>query len=151
MAKAQIAAGLDLPRSGRVLLTVNDNDKGNVVGLARELLEMGFQLVATHRTAAFLQREGLAITPIFKVHEGRPDIVDWIKDGKIQLVINTPLGRRSYFDELAIRRAAVQYSVPCITTLSGAVAAVAGIRALQNEVPSIRSLQQMHQAIHDNR
>lgn len=147
MAKAQIAAGMALPLAGTVLLTVNSNDKKAMVNIARDFGSLGFSLIATQGTAACLRQAGLQVSNIFKVNEGRPNIIDFIKNKRIQLIVNTPMGRKSHFDELAIRRAAVQYSVPCITTLSGAAAAAAGIRALQRETLSVCSLQELHTAI----
>jgi carbamoyl-phosphate synthase large subunit len=108
------------------------------------LHSMGFQIVATSGTANVLKMAGLEATSIYKVNEGRPHIVDRIKSGGVDLVINTPLGRESFFDEKAIRSAAMQYRIPCITTLSGALAAVNGIRDLQRESLTVCSLQDHH-------
>ncbi len=143
-AKAQRAAGQLLPTTGCAFLSVNDRDKKALLPIARQLREHGFSLVATQGTASFLAAAGVAVTPVFKVNEGRPNVVDWIKTGKIHLVINTPLGRQSHYDERAIRRAAVRHRVPCITTLEGAVAAVTGIAALQEHAVEVRALQDLH-------
>ncbi len=112
-AKAMMGAGLTLPRSGTAFISVNDMDKGQAVLLARRLKRLGFKLIATLGTAARLREVGLEVENVFKVNEGRPNIVDHVKRGEIALVINTPLGRVSHFDEQAIRRAALQYNVPC--------------------------------------
>ena len=144
--KAMQGAGLRLPTSGRAFISVNDSDKGHAVVLARKLSRLGFQLIATLGTAARLREVGLEVETVFKVNEGRPNIVDHIKTGEIALVINTPLGRVSHFDEQAIRRAALQYSVPCVTTMTGAQAIVEAITASGADEAVVRSLQEMHAA-----
>jgi carbamoyl-phosphate synthase large subunit len=141
-AKAQIACGNHLPTGGNAFLSVNDRDKETLLPIARDLAAMGFQLLATGGTAAYLQRQGLQVTSIYKVNEGRPNAVDYIKNGQIALVVNTPLGKASYFDEGAIRRAAVLYRVPALTTLSGAAAAVQAIQALREGNWTLQSLQE---------
>jgi carbamoyl-phosphate synthase large subunit len=143
-AKAQMACGGELPLSGTAFLSVNDYDKPNLVDLACELAEMGFRLVATQGTASFLQQHGLQVHTVFKVQEGRPNTVDLIKNRQIDLVINTPLGKPSYYDEAALRRAAVTYGVPYTTTLSAAWAAVEAIRAMRDNDWTVRPLQEWH-------
>jgi len=145
-AKAQLAAGQRLPRQGIAFISVNDRDKRNVVPLARELADCGFQLIATRGTAAALRAAGIAVEPVFKANEGRPNIVDLVRSGKVDLIINTPLGRESFYDEKSIRRAAVRYNVPCITTLSAAYAAAQAIRALVAQPPRVSALQDLHRA-----
>ena len=143
--KAMMGAGLSLPHPGRAFISVNDADKGQAVVLARRLTRLGFELVATLGTAARLREVGLKIESVFKVNEGRPNIVDHIKRGEIALVINTPLGRVSHFDEQAIRRAALQYNVPCVTTMTGAQAIVEAIAARETDGDvKVRSLQELH-------
>ncbi|MEK6278879.1 MAG: carbamoyl-phosphate synthase large subunit [Acidobacteriota bacterium] len=143
--KAMISAGLSLPRTGRAFISVNDSDKGQAVILARKLARLGFELIATLGTAERLREVGLEVENIFKVNEGRPNIVDHIKRGEIALIINTPLGRSSHFDEQAIRRAALQYNVPCVTTMTGAQAIVEAISARENGgAMKVRSLQELH-------
>ena len=142
--KAQQGAGTKLPREGRVFISVNEQDKRVVMDLARELHEMGFKIVATRGTQKRLEAEGLRCGFVYKVNEGRPNIADLVKSKEIQLIINTPLGRTSFYDERSIRRAAIQYSVPCVTTMTGAVATVAAIRALREEELQVRSLQDYH-------
>ena len=144
--KAQLGAGTRLPSEGAVFISVNDHDKREVLALARELHDMGFRLVVTRGTQKILEGAGLACDFVYKVNEGRPNIVDLIRSRQITLIINTPLGRTSFYDERAIRRAAMQYSVPCVTTLTGATATVAAIRALKDEEVSVRSLQEYHAA-----
>jgi carbamoyl-phosphate synthase large subunit len=144
-AKAQISAGQMLPTSGTVFLSVNDHDKAGVVTLAREFVNMGFQLVATHGTAEVLQDAGLHPQRVHKVQEGRPNVVDLIKGDRIQLIINTPRGQDTFFDEKAIRRAAVLARIPTITTLAAARAAAEGIGALQRGRVHVVSLQELHQ------
>jgi carbamoyl-phosphate synthase large subunit len=143
--KAMTGAGLSLPQTGRAFISVNEGDKGQAVLIARKLARLGFELVATLGTAGRLREVGLNVENVFKVNEGRPNIVDHIKRGEIALVINTPLGRASHFDEQAIRRAALQYNVPCVTTMTGAQAIVEAITAREagGEV-SVRSLQELH-------
>src|SRR6266496_3345852 len=143
--KAMLAAGLTLPQSGRAFISVNEADKGQAVVLARKLARLGFELVATLGTTDRLREVGLKIESVFKVNEGRPNIVDHIKRGEIALVINTPLGRSSHFDEQAIRRAALQYNVPCVTTMTGAQAIVEAIAArTANNAMNVHSLQELH-------
>ncbi len=143
-AKAQIAAGQVLPLQGTVFLSVNDHDKAGVVSLATQFVEMGFHLVATHGTAMVLEQAGLQPERVYKVKEGRPNVVDLIKGDRIQLIINTPRGQDTFFDEKAIRRAAVMARVPTITTLAAARAAAEGIAALQGGSLSVVALQTLH-------
>ena len=143
--KAMTGAGVSLPRKGKAFLSVKDSDKGTAVLLARKLNRLGFEVVATLGTAARLREVGLEVEDVFKVNEGRPNIADYIKSGDISLVINTPLGRVSRFDEQAIRRAALQYNVPCVTTMTGARALVEAIAAEESHAtPNVRSLQELH-------
>jgi carbamoyl-phosphate synthase large subunit len=144
-AKAQLAAGQKLPRSGTIFLSVNDRDKKHVGGLGKELAALGFKLMATRGTAAALEAAGVESDEVFKVNEGRPNIVDLVKTAKIDLVINTPLGRESFYDEKSIRRAAIRYNIPCITTLAAAHAAARGIRALLEQGIEVAALQDLHQ------
>ncbi|HEX6972882.1 MAG TPA: carbamoyl-phosphate synthase large subunit [Vicinamibacterales bacterium] len=143
-AKAQIAAGVKLPASGTAFISVNNHDKPAVVQIARDLREIGFNLVATRGTANFLRAHGIDAEIVFKVNEGRPHVGDEILNNKIQLVINTPLGRESFFDDRTVRRIAMMHSVPSITTLTGAAAAVNAIKALHTEGLTVRSLQEYH-------
>jgi carbamoyl-phosphate synthase large subunit len=143
-AKAQLAAGQRLPLEGTVFLSVNDHDKRSVAGVAKDLAAAGIKLMATRGTASALSRAGIEVEEVYKVNEGRPNIVDLIKTGKVNLVINTPLGRESFYDEKSIRRAAVRYNVPCITTLSAASAAARGIRAMAGHAADVAALQDLH-------
>jgi carbamoyl-phosphate synthase large subunit len=143
-AKAQIAAGQVLPLQGTVFLSVNDHDKERAVSLARQFAEMGFHLVATHGTAVVLEQAGLQPERVHKVKEGRPNVVDLIKGDRIQLIVNTPRGQDTFFDEKAIRRAAVLARIPTITTLAAARAAAEGIAALQKGTLSVVALQTLH-------
>jgi carbamoyl-phosphate synthase large subunit len=143
-AKAQIAAGQVLPLQGTVFLSVNDHDKEGAVVLARQFVEMGFHLVATHGTALVLEESGLQPERVYKVKEGRPNVVDLIKGDRIQLIVNTPRGQDTFFDEKAIRRAAVLARIPTITTLAAAQAAAEGISALQEGTLSVVALQTLH-------
>lgn len=141
-AKAQIGCGQHLPTSGTAFLSVNDRDKGTLIPIARELAALGFTLLATGGTAAALQAANLDVTTIYKVNEGRPNAVDYIKNRQIALIVNTPLGKASFFDEGAIRRAAITYGIPALTTLSGAAAAVQAIRAIREGGWTVLSLQE---------
>ncbi len=145
-AKAQLAAGLKLPVKGTVFFSVNDHDKLSLAPLARRFVDMGFQLVATHRTADVIEEAGMQVERVFAVKEGRPNVVDFIKSERIQLIVNTPTGQVSVFDEAAIRRAAVSARVPTITTLAAARAAADGIEAVQRGEYSVESLQALHAA-----
>jgi carbamoyl-phosphate synthase large subunit len=142
--KAQISAGSVLPRSGVAFISVNQHDKRLIAKIAADLVAMGFSVIATRGTAQVLRNAGVPVETVYKVNEGRPHIADYVKSGKVALLINTPLGKESFFDERAIRRAAIHYRIPCITTIPGAIAAVAGIRALQRESLDVRSLQEYH-------
>jgi len=141
-AKSQIAAGTGLPESGTVLISVNDYDKSAGLKLARDLYRMGFQLMATPGTAAFLEKVGLPVQPVNKMSTGSPHTVDFIRGGQVQLIINTPLGPQSHTDGAEIRAAAVTMNVPLLTTLSAAAAAVAAIKALRQKELRYRSLQE---------
>jgi carbamoyl-phosphate synthase large subunit len=143
-AKAQLAAGARLPRRGTIFLSVNDRDKRHLGTLGKELHDLGFRLLATRGTAAALEAAGIPAESVYKVNEGRPNIVDLVKTGKIDLVINTPLGRESFYDEKSIRRAAIRYNIPCITTLAAAHAAARGIRALLDQGVEVAALQDLH-------
>jgi carbamoyl-phosphate synthase large subunit len=143
-AKAQLAAGQRLPLKGAAFLSVNDHDKRHVAFVVQDLLAAGLKVVATRGTAAALASAGIEVESVYKVNEGRPNIVDLIKTGKIDLVINTPLGRESFYDEKSIRRAAIRYNVPCITTLSAASAAARGIRAMAGHTVDVAALQDLH-------
>jgi carbamoyl-phosphate synthase large subunit len=146
-AKAMQGCNHRIPSSGTAFLSVNDRDKQNLVPIARALSELGFTLLATSGTAQALGEAGLAVTTVYKVNEGRPNPIDYIKNGQVAIIVNTPLGKASFFDEAAIRRAAIQYRVPCITTLSGAAAAVQAIRAIRADEWDVRSLQERHTTI----
>jgi carbamoyl-phosphate synthase large subunit len=143
-AKAQLAAGQRLPRKGSIFISVGDHDKRHCRPLAKELHALGFRLIATRGTAAALEAAGVPAEPVYKVNEGRPNIVDLVKTGKVDMIINTPLGRESFYDEKSIRRAAIRYNIPCITTLSAANAAARGIRALVEQTLEVSPLQSLH-------
>jgi carbamoyl-phosphate synthase large subunit len=145
--KAMMSAGQKLPERGTVFISVNNSDKPTVLPIARELEQLGFRLTATRGTAAFLRAHGIAVDVVYKVNEGRPNVADHLVSGKIDLVINTPLGRESFFDDRAVRRAATMAQVPCITTLTGASASVSAIKALRTEGLTVRSLQDYYAGI----
>ena len=143
--KAMEGAGLKLPLTGKAFISVTDADKGQAALLARRLKNLGFDLIATYGTANRLREVGLECESVFKVNEGRPNIADLIRQGEISLIINTPLGRVSYYDEQAIRKAALQFNVPCVTTITGAEALVEAIAAKKSKDKiTVRSLQEIH-------
>ena len=145
-ARAQLATGQGLPARGAVFISVNDRDKDDVLPIARDLHQLGFSLLATGGTAAFLQAHDVPAAVVAKVGEGSPHIGQAIRDGQVQMVINTPLGKQSRYDESAIRREARALDIPCITTLSGGRAAVDGIRALRRGLDGVVSLQELRTA-----
>ena len=126
---------------------MNNSDQPTVLPIARDLAQLGFTLAATRGTAAFLRAHGLNVDVMYKVNEGRPNVADHLVNRKIDLVVNTPLGRDSFFDDRAVRRAATMTQVPCITTLTGASAAVSAIRALRQQTLTVRSLQDYYAGV----
>jgi carbamoyl-phosphate synthase large subunit len=146
-AKAQLSVGQRLPKEGTAFVSVNNDDKANLLPIARDLAELGFHLIATRGTAAYLRAYGLDVEVVFKVNEGRPNIADEIVNRKVDLVINTPLGRESFFDDRAVRRAAMMHEVPCVTTLTGAAATVSAIRATRQQGVTVRALQDYYAGI----
>jgi carbamoyl-phosphate synthase large subunit len=143
-AKAQLSAGQVLPTGGTVFFSVNDHDKPAAIELARRYVHLGFRIVATEGTANVLEKSGLSVERVYKVKEGRPNVVDLIKGDRIQLIVNTPRGQDTFFDEKAIRRAAVLARIPTITTIAAAQAAVEGIAAMQRRHTTVFALQQLH-------
>ncbi len=146
-AKAQLGAGQRLPLEGAAFISVNNDDKPNVLPIARDLAALGFKLLASRGTAAYLRAHGLDVEVVFKINEGRPHIGDRIYNGDVQIVVNTPLGRESFFDDRTVRRAAMMQGIPCVTTLTGASASVSAIRALRDAGLDVRSLQEYHAAV----
>ena len=144
-AKAQIAADGSLPSAGAIFVTVNDSDKPTVLPIVRRFHEMGFRIVATDGTARYLRARGVPAERVAKVHEGRPNAIDLIVSGEVQLLINTPLGKFTQADDYAIRRAALMHRVPYTTTMSAASAACDAIIALRSRTGSVRSLQEWHE------
>ncbi len=143
-AKAQLAAGLRLPSEGTAFISVNNHDKPAVVQIARALQELGFKLVATRGTANYLRAHRIDAAIVYKINEGRPHVGDEILNQRVQLVINTPFGRESFFDDRTVRRVAMMHGVPCITTLTGAAATVSAIKAIKSEDLTVRALQEYH-------
>ncbi len=146
-AKAQLGAGQILPTAGRTFISVSDIHKSDVVSIAQSLYHLGFELVATRGTANAIKSGGIPVIVVNKVSEGRPNLVDRIKNGEIQLVINIPSGRTARDDDQLIRRASINYNVPVVTTISGARATAAAIAALQNGSLAVKSLQDYHSKI----
>jgi carbamoyl-phosphate synthase large subunit len=145
--KSQEATQVPLPVSGTVLITIADRDKNKILPAAINFRDMRFNILATGGTKAFLEKNGIPSTLIKKVHEGRPNIVDAIKNREINLVVNTPAGRLSEYDDSYIRKNAIKYKIPYITTTSAALAATKGIRERQNGAYPVRSLQEYHKDI----
>ncbi len=145
--KAMLGAGQRLPEAGAVCVSVNNDDKAEVLPIARGLAEQGFSIMGTRGTAAYLRAHGVECSVIYKVNEGRPSVADEIVNRKIAMVINTPLGRESFFDDKAVRRAAMMAGVPCITTITGAAAALEAIKALKTEGLDVRALQDYYAAV----
>jgi carbamoyl-phosphate synthase large subunit len=141
--KAMIGSGLNLPLEGTVFLSVNDHDKDNALLVARALHELGFTLMGTRGTALHFFDHGLPAQLVFKVNEGRPNVADLIRNGQIQMVVNTPLGRNSRYDEKAIRLAASEHRVPCITTLSAAESAIDAMSHARQGTLTVRALQDL--------
>ena len=145
---SQDGAGATLPLTGTVLITVAARDRTEqLLEAARRLATEGFRIVATDGTAAFLQDNGIEAATILKVHEGRPNIVDAVKNGEIQLIINTPSGKLSAYDDSYIRKAAIRHKVAYLTTVRAAAAAAEGIAARQAGESTVRSLQEWLAAV----
>jgi carbamoyl-phosphate synthase large subunit len=144
-AKSQIGAGVNIPLKGKVFISVMNKDKRSIVFLAKKMADLGFEIVATKGTAKVLVNNGIPVQTVFKMGEGRPDIVDQIKNGQIHLVINTPSGKKPKADEVAIRSQSVAHNIPCITTLSGAEAVVNAIESLKRGM-SVKSIQEYHRS-----
>jgi carbamoyl-phosphate synthase large subunit len=145
--KSQEATQTPLPLSGTVLITIADRDKDKILETAMNFVKMNFKIKATGGTQQFLQENGIDAEKILKVHEGRPNIVDAIKNGDIQLVINTPAGKQSEFDDSYIRKTAIKFKIPYITTTSAALASSKGILDRQGREYAVKSLQEYHSEI----
>ena len=141
-AKAQISAGMALPLEGSIVFTVNDSDKPTVLPIARRMHDLGFRLLGSEGTARYLQEQGLPCERIFKVNEGRPNMVDLMISGRVAMLINTPLGKQSQYDDRAMRRAAISNGIPYVTTMSAADAAADAIHALRTRPREVRSVQE---------
>jgi carbamoyl-phosphate synthase large subunit len=146
-AKAQAAAGASLPSEGTVFITVTDADKPGAVAVAQLLHDLGFKIVATRGTAEAIQRWGVPAEAINKISEGTPNVVTWIEDGKVDLVVNTPTGSGARTDGWEIRRAAVAAGIPCLTTLSAGLSAARAISAARQGGAGVISLQELHSAM----
>jgi carbamoyl-phosphate synthase large subunit len=140
-AKAQIAASLNLPKSGKIFMSYNDRDKDSASKTAKDLIDLGFQIVATSGTAKFLQASGLEIEKVLKVNEGRPNITDLLKNGEISLILNVPWGKEAYEDSQIITNIAQAKNIPVITTASGSEATVEAVAAVNSTEIRVKSLQ----------
>jgi carbamoyl-phosphate synthase large subunit len=141
-AKAALAANQRLPMTGTVFVSMSDRDKAAVVPVVQDLVNLGFNLVATAGTRKVLLEHGLEVQSVLKLHEGRPHVLDWIKNQQVQLILNTPSGEEAQADGKLIRRTALTYKIPIITTIAGAKATAAAIRSLQSEPLTVRALQE---------
>lgn len=152
-AKSLLSVGTKLPLEGNVFISVNDFDKAKATKIARQLSDMGFNILATRGTAEAFRKAGIETETIYKMTEDRPHVVDHIINGKIQMIINTPLGKTSRADEYAMDRAAIQYNIPCLTTLSASFAAVEAIRELEknSKAISVTSLQEYEKLINSKK
>ncbi len=146
-AKAQAAAGYELPKSGTVFISVHDGDKAKALPVARKFLQLGFKLIATAGTAEFLENGGVPADHVYKLREGRPHVVDKIKSGQIQLVVNTSLGKKTTSDSYEIRRTTLIYNIPYATTIAGAQAVAEAVQALQKGDWDVKTLQEYHRGI----
>jgi carbamoyl-phosphate synthase large subunit len=141
-AKAQLGGGMRLPKSGRVFISVKDEDKPSATAIAKKLQGIGFQIVATHGTAAYLESHGVPCEVVRKIQDGAPHIGDQVKQGEIAMVINTPKDAHSHADSYQIRRYALDYQVPYFTTMAGAAAAAEGIEYLKDREFDVKALQE---------
>ncbi len=145
--KSQIAAGQFLPVEGLVFVSVRDSDKPGVVGVVKELLDMGFNVISTKGTANYLAQHGLKVRMVPRLAEGRPNVLDYIKNGELKLIINTPSGRIPRKDEVKIRSTAILHGIPCITTIAGAYASIEAIKRLRSASLEVRSIQDYHRLL----
>lgn len=143
-AKSQFSAHQDLPQSGSVFVSMTDRDKQAVIPIVRDLIDLGFKLVATAGTQKVLEAEGFEVAPVLKLHEGRPNVLDLIKNRQVQLILNTPSGSDAHADGRLIRRSALAYKIPLITTIAGAKATAAALRSLQSETMDVKAIQDYH-------
>jgi carbamoyl-phosphate synthase large subunit len=143
-AKGQAAAGYELPRGGTVFISIHDEEKTKALPVARKFSEMGFRLIATRGTARLLQGHGIPAELVYKISEGRPHVLDHIKNGKIQLIINTSLGKKTTSDAYHIRRATLVYNIPYTTTVSGAMAMAEAVEKLQQGDWQVKTIQEYH-------
>ena len=143
-AKSQMAAPPPLPKGGRVFVSVKDADKEAIIPVAREFLKLGFEIISTSGTAEALTKAKIKVTKVFKIHEGRPNVLDRIKNGDINFIINTPSGKIPREHEVVIRNAALAAKIPIMTTVRAALASANGIRSLQKRKVQVRSLQEYH-------
>lgn len=146
-AKSQLAANQLLPTKGNIFISVNDKDKKGIVKAARELYELGLSIYSTSGTAKVLMENGIKVKEVKKVYEGRPNIIDHIKNKEVQLIINTPIGREARVDDKYIRQAAIQYSIPVVTTVRGAIATSSAIKSMMSEKIEIRPLQEYYKTV----
>jgi carbamoyl-phosphate synthase large subunit len=149
-AKSQMAASTPLPLRGTIFISVADREKAEMIPIAQDLAELGYQIISTSGTARILRQAGLAVEEILKLQEGRPNLIDYMKNGQIALVINTPRGKGARTDEGKIRAAAVAHGVTCITTLAAAQAAVAACRALRQQELTVRPVQSRYASVERN-
>jgi carbamoyl-phosphate synthase large subunit len=146
-AKSQMAAPPPLPRKGKVFISVKDSDKEAIIPVAREFVKLGFGVIATSGTAAALAKAKIKVSKVYKLREGRPNVLDRLKNGDINFIINTPSGKIPREDEVMIRNAALAKKIPIMTTVRAAQASANGIRSLQKNKLQVRSLQEYHATV----
>ena len=140
--KSQFAAGMDLPSSGNILITLREKDRVKIVEPVRKLHSIGFNIVATKGTAQFFGENGIPCKPIYKLNEGRPDIIDEIKNGHIDLIFNVPVGEQALIDDAYIRKTATQFRIPLVTTVPGVYAMAEALASLKKEKIGVKPLQE---------
>ena len=145
--KAQEATQTKLPTGGKVLISVNDRDKDELVEVAKGFLDCGFELVATRGCCDFMKAHGIKATPVAKLGEGRPNVLDIITNNEVSMVINTPNDKKGVTDDSYIRKAIIKTRVPYMTTMAETKASIAGIKSLQKGVGGVKSLQEFHKEI----
>jgi carbamoyl-phosphate synthase large subunit len=143
-AKAEIAAGTNIYNRKSVLLTIDDKDKPKILNLARELSELGLKIYATKGTHYFLKQNNIESELVFKIGEGRPDLLDHIRNGKIEMVFNTTMNRKSVKDEISIRKLAIRYKIPLITTVPAMYAVVSALKDMRNKELNVKPIQEYH-------
>jgi carbamoyl-phosphate synthase large subunit len=147
--KAQEATKTKLPEAGTVLISVNDRDKTELLAVAKGFAECGFKILATGGTYDLIEANGIEAEKIFKLHQGRPNILDAITNGQVDIIVNTPIDKKGAFDDSYIRKAAIKGKISYVTTMAAAKATIAGVKEIKNnKAVGVKSIQEFHKAIH---